>query len=252
MKINKKVPRVSTRGYYDLLTGKRLQNNSYYPYPVKYFTKLSVPEIVIMVHGLRNNKQDAVSKFIIAQKRLQQLHYNYPVIGFSYDSNTKGVHIKKTALRALRVGQKIAEQNGIHLAQFILDFKKKNPKTKVRLIGHSLGSQVILSAIRKLALKKNTKNIIESIHFFGASIDDDSMHPQKDGKHVQKIVHKKIKNYYSPTDEVLKEAEKIGSVKLPLGLYGAKGKIISKYSQNKVFPKNHRFASYAVTLKSFP
>ena len=248
----KQVPRVSTRGYYDLLTGKKLKNNSYYLYPAKFFANLSVPEVVIMVHGLRNNKQDAVAKFIIAKKLLRQLHYSFSIIGYSYDSNTKGAHVKKTALRALLVGQKIAENNGKHLAQFILDFKKKNLKTKIRLMGHSLGSQVILSTIRKLASKKNTKNIIESIYFFGASIADDSMNLKKDGKYVQKVVHKKIKNYYCPTDEVLKAVEKKKSVKLPIGLYGGRGKTISKYSQTKVFPKNHRFASYAAALKSFP
>ena len=248
----KQIPRVSTRGYYDLLTGKKLKNNSYYLYPAKYFANLSVPEVVIMVHGLRNNKQAAVAKFIIAKKRLRQLHYSYPIIGYSYDSNTKGAHIKKTALRALRIGQKIAEKNGMHLTQFILDFKKKNSKTKIRLMGHSLGSQVILSAIRNLPSKQNTENIIESIHLFGASIADDSMNLKKDGKYVQKVVHKKIKNYYCSTDEVLKAAEKKKSVKLPIGLYGTKGKTISKYSQKRVFPKNHRFASYVVTLNSFP
>jgi len=248
----KQIPRVSTRGYYDLLTGNKLKNNSYYLYPAKYFANLSVPEVVIMVHGLRNNKQDAIAKFIIAKNRLRQLHYNYPIIGYSYDSNTKGVHIKKTALRALRIGQKIAEKNGIHLAQFILDFKKKNPRTKIRLIGHSLGSQVILSVTRKLSSKKNTKNIVESIHLFGTSVPDYSMNHKKDGKYAQNVVHKKIKNYYCPSDKVLKEAEKERSIKLPLGLYGAKGKTISKYSQKRVFPKNHRFVSYAATLKSFP
>lgn len=252
MKINKQIPRVSTRGYYNLLTGKKLKNNSYYLYPKKYFTKLVVPEIVIMVHGLRNNKQDAVSKFIIAQKQLRKLDYKHPVIGFSYDSNTKGAHVKKTALSALQVGQKIAKQNGANLAQFILDFKKKNPKTKIRLIGHSLGSQVISSTIKKLVLMQNTENIIESVHFFGASITDDSMNPKKDGKYVQKIVRQKIKNYYCPLDKVLKEAENKKAKKLPLGLYGAKGKTISKYSQLKVFPKNHRFASYSIILRSYP
>jgi len=248
----KQVPHVSTRGYYDLLTGKKLKNNSYHLYPTKYFANLSVPQVVIMVHGLRNNKQDAASKFIIVKKRLVQLYYNHPVIGYSYDSNTKGAHVKKTTFRAIHVGQKIAEQNGKHLAQFILDFKKKNPRTKIRLMGHSLGSQVILSAISALFSKKNTKNIIESVHFFGASIADDSMNAKKDGKYVQKIVHKKIKNYYCTSDEVLKESEKEISVRSPIGLYGTRGKTISKYSQKRVFPKNHRFVSYATTLKSFP
>ena len=78
------------------------------------------------------------------------------------------------------------------------------------------------------------------------------MNLKKDGKYVQKVVHKKIKNYHCPTDEVLKETKKERSVRLPIGLYGTKGKTISKYLQKRVFPKNHRFASYAVTLNSFP
>jgi hypothetical protein len=41
-------------------------------------------------------------------------------------------------------------------------------------------------------------------------------------------------------------------VNTPIGYSGAKGKTISKYSQIIVKPKNHRFASYATVLRSFP
>ncbi|PIN97116.1 MAG: DUF726 domain-containing protein, partial [Nitrosopumilus sp. CG10_big_fil_rev_8_21_14_0_10_33_7] len=58
--------------------------------------------------------------------------------------------------------------------------------------------------------------------------------------------------YFSPTDEVLKYANKEQFVKIPLGLNGAVGKTISKYHQKLVKPKNHRFASYAAVLSSFP
>jgi len=46
--------------------------------------------------------------------------------------------------------------------------------------------------------------------------------------------------------------DKANYVSGPLGLYGATGKTISKYHQKKVSPENHRFASYAAVLKSFP
>ncbi len=36
----KPVARISTRGYYDLLTGKTIKNNSYYLYPKQDFKKL--------------------------------------------------------------------------------------------------------------------------------------------------------------------------------------------------------------------
>ena len=247
------IPRITTRGYYDLSTGRKLKNNSYNLYPKKSFKNLyGKKEITIMIHGLRNNKAAATNKFVIAKRRLKKLGYHYPVIGYSYDSNTKGAHIKKTALKALRAGQRIAKQNGYNLAQFIIDFKQQSPNTKLRLMGHSLGTELILSTIEKLAKKPTNKNIIEGVYFFGASVGSNTANPSQYGRFFEKIVKSKIKNFYSPGDEVLKQSQIEGSVKNPLGLTGAKGKTISKYSQIKVFPKNHRFASYALVLKSFP
>jgi hypothetical protein len=189
---------------------------------------------------------------MIAQKRLKQLGYVYPVIGYSYDSNTKGAHMKKSALKALHVGQKIAKENGYNLSKFIIDFKKKNPNTKIRLIGHSLGTEVILSAIKKLAYSSKNQDIVESVYFFGSSLPSNILGIKKNGKLLQKIVRKRIKNYYSPIDEVLKQSHKDGSVKNPLGYLGITGKTIPKIIQIRVYPKNHRFVSYIAMLKSFP
>jgi len=220
-------------------------------YTKKSFDRLSgAKEITIMIHGLRNDKKAAVNKFAIAKRRLKQLRYKHPVIGFSYDSNTKGAHLRKNELKALRVGELIARKNGKNLSQFIMDFKKQNPQTKIRLIGHSLGSAVIVSTIQNLARKQ--KNIVESVHFFGASIQSDSINPKKHGKDLQKVVRSKIVNHYSPWDEVLKYAHDKYQIINPLGLYGAIGKTVSKYSQIKLKPKNHRFVSYAAVLKRFP
>lgn len=246
------IPRISTRGYYDLESGKTLKTASYFLYPKNSFEKLSgKKEITIMIHGLRNNKNDAVNKFLIAKKRLKQLGYKHPVIGFSYDSNTKGAHLKKFELKALRIGEMIARKNGKNLSRFIVDYKKKNPQTNIRLIGHSLGSTVIKSTIQHLAKKQKNKDIIESVHFFGASISSNSVNT-KFGKSFHKVIHSKIINCFSTWDEVLKYAHDNGQIINPLGLYGATGKTILKYSQVKLKPKNHRFASYAAVFKRFP
>ena len=53
--------------------------------------------------------------------------------------------------------------------------KFKNPSIKIRLMGHSLGAQVILSTIQSLAKNSKNKGIIESVHLFGASIPANSM-----------------------------------------------------------------------------
>jgi len=246
------VPRISTRGYYDLTNGTTLKKNPYHLYPKKDFEKLiGSKELTIMIHGLGNDNAGAVAKVIIARNKLRRLGYHYPVVGFSYDSNTTGGHLIAFAKHALAVGQRIAKKNGRNLAIFIEDFKSISPKTKIRLIGHSLGSQVILSTVVMLSKNQNT-GIIESVHFFGASITSDVPSSKKYGQLLQRVIRGKIVNYYSPTDEVLFWGDVANFVSGPLGLHGATGKTISKYHQKLVSPENHRFASYAAVLKSFP
>ncbi len=230
-------------------SGRKLKNKSYDLYPKKFFETLgNVPEITIMIHGLRNNKSGALTKFSIAQSRLKQLGYKYPVVGFSYDSNTRGVQYKSCEKKATDVGRIIARKNGHNLSKFIIDIKKKFPHLKIRLMGHSLGSEVILHALANL---KNKTGIVDNVYFFGASIPADSITPKKFGKILQKTVRRKIINYYSPQDEVLKYAYETGLIKIPLGYRGVQRKSVPKYVQKRVMPKNHRFVSYVSLLMSF-
>ena len=251
-RLKKIFPRISTRGFYDLYSGRTIKHESYSLYPKRYFDALiGSKEITIMIHGLRNNASGALSKFVIAKRRLAYLGYKRPVIGYSYDSNTIGAQYVTSALHALYTGVTIANKNGRNLARFVTDFKRKSPGTKIRLMGHSLGAHVIQSTIKNLA--KNTKNsgILEAVYFFGGSIPSDALNP-KNGSVAQKIVATKIRNYYSQYDDVLRVADDWNWLVTPIGYSGAYGKTISKYSQTMVKPKNHRFASYAAVLRSFP
>jgi len=248
----KPTPRISTRGYYDLTTGNTIKTTSYYLYPKKYFKNLlGSEEFTIMIHGLRNDNAGAVAKVLLAKNQLRKLGYPHPVIGFSYDSNTTGAHLIKHAKRALATGQIIAKKNGRNLGKFIEYFKSNSPNTKIRLMGHSLGTQVILSTLEYLAKKKQNIGIIHSAYLFGASITEDIPSSKKYGTILQNIIEKKIVNYYAPTDEILNWANDEKYVRGPLGLNGAIGKPIGKYHQKLVKPKNHRFASYVAVLNSF-
>ena len=120
----KPIPRISTRGYYDLSSGVTLKNNSYYTYPKNDFKKLiNSQEFTIVIHGLRNDNAGAVAKVVLAQKQLRKLGYVHPVIGYSYDSNTTGAHLIKNAKRSLVVGRKIAIKNGKNLGKKDLELK---------------------------------------------------------------------------------------------------------------------------------
>ncbi len=251
-KLKKIFPRISTRGFYSLDSGVTMTNQAYRLYPKRIFdTLVGTKEITIMIHGLRNNTSGALTKFVIAKRKLVQLGYKNPVIGYSYDSNTTGAQYILHALHALHVGVIIANKNGRNLAKFVTDFKQKSPETKIRLMGHSLGAHVILSMIKNLAKNTRNKGIIEAVYLFGGSIPSDAL-SVKNASYVQKIVCAKIRNYYSPYDEVLRTVDDWNWVDTPIGYKGAYGKTISKYSQTMVKPKNHRFASYAAVLRSFP
>jgi pimeloyl-ACP methyl ester carboxylesterase len=133
------------------------------------------------------------------------------------------------------------------LAKFIIDFKKKNPATKIRLMGHSLGTEVIMHAL--LILPKKPK-AIESVYFFGSSIPANQL--SENIVKMHKTVRGKIINYYSKNDDVLRYADRHGLIENPIGFFGIHGRAVSKCVQRHVIPKNHRFASYADVLKSFP
>ena len=63
---------------------ERLIQLGYDAYPKTTFEKISQKsEIVIMIHGLRNNKSGALAKYVIAEKRLKTLNYKYDVVGYS-------------------------------------------------------------------------------------------------------------------------------------------------------------------------
>lgn len=245
-----RIPRVTTRGSYDLLTGKRLRRDGYRLYPKGRFAGMAgTDEIAVMVHGLGNNSRGAISKVVIAQERLGHLGYGHPVVGFSYDSNTTGAHLASRERRALAAGQRIARYNGTHLGRFVMDFKAGSPDTKVRLIGHSLGAQVILGALEYLSERSGT---VQSIHLFGASIPADTPTARSCGNMMRGVVRGEMVNHYAPSDEVLAHADRTGLVRCPLGLHGTKGRPVSGFQDRMVEPENHRFASYAQTLGSFP
>jgi pimeloyl-ACP methyl ester carboxylesterase len=243
-----KIPRILTRGYYDLSSGATLKKKKYDLYPKRFFEDIGKhKEIAIMVHGMRNDRSGALGKFKIAQTRLRQLGFGHPVIGFSYDANVYNAHLRLYEKKAICVAKIIAKKNGSNLARFILDVKRKHPFLKIRLIGHSLGTEVILHAISEI----NKKDYVESVHFFGSSIDADVLKSKSLQGALKRVISKKLYNYYSPKDDVLKHSYDVGIIGKPLGYVGYRGPSIPKLVQKRVFPRNHRFASYACVLTGF-
>ncbi len=231
-------PRVTTRGYYDLRTGKMNTTKAYYLYPKNKFDKISKgEEVVIFIHGMRNSRWGAVHGARLLRNKLRKLGYKYPVIAFSYDADVRGAHLEKNYCRALHIASIIALGNGIHnLSTFIRNLHLANNKIKIHLVGHSLGCDVISNIITPLG---------GTIHLFGSPVETTDI---KD-----KICSLAIKtiNYYNPRDEVIKEGIIKGMIKKPSCFYRIEDKLNGVFTKN-CYAKDHRFASYVKKLRKFP
>ena len=241
--------RITTRGYYDRRTGDLRRHARYSVYPPNLLKTLAgSPEVAIMVHGMRNDSAGAASKVRIASERLASLGYAHPVIGFSYDADVVGAHLERNYRQVLGVARMIARQNGLHLAAFLEDFAQNNPATSIRMLGHSLGSEVIVSAARNL-YGGGRGPFILSVHLFAASATQDAVRSAQ--PMLAAAVSGMIKNYYHTGDEELMQGHDSGLNPCPVGLCGA-GMKWDQLRDILVSPENHRFASYAAVLDSFP
>lgn len=172
---------VSTRDHIDTSGNMLVFDRAYEPFD---FANLGCPqEAVVYVHGVwtARDKEDEVQEGMFenaieasdrARLTLGSLGYTFPVIGFSWDSDTE---LSESGWQSAKI---IAKENGPKLAQFMVDFKERCPQTTVRAIAHSLGARVVLSSLDSLNYNQvwNNNNFqIATVHFMGAAVDDDEV-----------------------------------------------------------------------------
>ena len=182
-------PLVSTRNNFNLGTGELLRGHNSTDYMPRNVPGLQVgqcpKEMVVLIHGIWvdgrigvNALEDSSEIFDRARMSLAHNHYTNPLVGFSWDSNT-AISINGSGWNIAKL---IAKDNGPKLAQFILDYmntcEQHNQDTKIRLISHSMGARVILSALESLDSNQqwNRNNFkIASVHLLGAAVDDEEV-----------------------------------------------------------------------------
>lgn len=237
-KLKYAIPRVSTRGTFDLWDGSYIgkRKHTYTFYPKYKFDKIfNEKEVVIFVHGMRNSRWGAVNGARLLKNKLRRLGCKMPVIAFSYDADVRGAHRSELYEKVLDVARYIAEYNGLFLSRFIIQLKNRNPNIKIHIVAHSLGCNVI----ENLGV-----NGIESIHLFGSPVEISDFNDV--ALHAKKTV-----NYVNPKDEVIKDGVKNLELELPSCLYKLNDKdigVVSRYAR----AKDHRFRSYLKELKRFP
>ena len=154
-------------------------------------------ELVIYVHGFENSVADAQENFNTARQALRSNGYLHPVVGFSWDSDTGVGDFDDAAA--------IATMNGAKLAQFISDIQMKHSTTKIRIIGHSLGTRVILNALRVLDASEKWKEMdakVRSVHVVGAAVDNEDVDSNNFGPDIERQTAE-FHNLFSTEDDVL-------------------------------------------------
>jgi hypothetical protein len=143
----------------------------------------------------------------------------------------------------LKTAKKIAVESGKDLAELIHDIRQKNFRIKVRLVGHSLGCDVVKSAFDNLGF-----DVVESTHLFGSPVEEEDL------KSWTKFIGTfNITNYYNPTDDVIKEGVEKGDLKKPtclhrVELFDFTRNVVSK----RLYAKNHGMKAQMKALRSFP
>ena len=184
---------VSTRDAFDNKTGDKLQDLDKLfvnvPKLLNVNSNNCPGELAIYVHGVWATPEAAKEQTERVSLSLQELKYKIPVIGFSWSSDTLfSLDNPTLSNKGWNIAKIIANNNGPLLAKLILGYKEICPKDEIRLIAHSLGSRVTLSALQSLYDNDN-KSIIESVHLLGGAVDDEqiSLNSQDCAKNVPKL-----------------------------------------------------------------
>jgi len=166
-------------------------------------------EIAIYVHGFNKTNSDAKEEFNRIQTSLIYNNYRIPIVGFSWDSNVNWDIAKNNA-----------KDNGLYLAQFLMQFKNKCPSTHIHLIAHSLGASVIDSALVILDINTSWNTKIATVHLLGAAINNQLISNNTLLGNATENVVNKFYNLFNPEDEGLRVNKQVENYQ-PLGLVGA-------------------------------
>ena len=133
-------------------------------------------EVALYVHGWTpTNKSKTIEEAERVDMSIKHNEYprNITVLLFSWDS--------ETGLGGWRQAIDNANRDGDKLANWTLTFKEACSSNNVRIIAHSLGSRVVLSALDRLHTNTsyaewNTNNFtIASVHLLGAAVDNEEV-----------------------------------------------------------------------------
>lgn len=227
---------VSTRGHFDVAWGDEYLREEYDR--TEYAVEGTVPgyegdapeELVVMLHGYGKDRSGAMEIVEGASEGFHSAGYDGPVVGYSWDSDFPQLQWWDTV--------DIASRNGPKLAGFCHDYRGRNPDTTLRVVGHSLGAEVVLNAVAALD-EADADGVLDSVTLLGAAVDDEAASlwagPFEDeyGHELQRRVGR-VDNFYKTDDETLTGLYEFAEWDSALGSSGIEGEAPDNYGDHDV------------------
>lgn len=161
---------VETRGHYDsdgyLVAGET---------ETSYDTCGDVPgvddgcvsDLTVLVHGFNTTHSEAKDFFHEGEQNLSDAGYSGTVVGYSWDSDYGDT------CSGFDTAERVAQDNGPKLAEFTVDFIDACSDASIRYVSHSLGAQVVLSALRDLDDRGWPPDVAD-VHMMAAAQDNEA------------------------------------------------------------------------------
>jgi esterase/lipase superfamily enzyme len=216
-------PRVSTRDHYEITwwgSVERADDESATSYDVRgdWSGLGSAGELLVFVHGWRSDdgSDDAIDRAYTAGKALEEVGYDEFDVAFSWDSD-KGGGLDQGWYE----GQEIANRNGSKLANFVTDWNDADGRP-VRLVCHSLGAQVTLSALSVLD-SWGRANAVRDVVMLGGAADNEACSVGGEYGDGIATAAEEVVNCHKTDDDVLQWAYSIGEFNSAVGETGVEG-----------------------------
>ncbi len=192
-------------------------------------------EVTIFVHGWLATEVSALGRMSLLQHAMERVGYDHPVVGYTWDTDQ--------SVLEWRTAKILGAWNGPKLARFTLDFRRRNPDTKIRWISNSLGAHPVFSALSYLHDREH-HDLLESVTVLGGTVPSNSV--AADGRYGDAVrdVTGELHNYWTTTDDTLRYYYRLAEGENSVGGTGANGRTPDNYTDHRVDHVTDHFSFY--------
>lgn len=187
-------------------------------------------DLLVMVHGWGAGSEAALGRLALFRDSARDAGFDGDVVGFSWDADQSPVE--------WRHGVTVAARNGVKLGQALHDYGVDHPGTRLHVVGMSLGSEVVLEAIRALHAA-GLEDAVATAHLLGGASPSGSVATH--GRYGDAIADAAgaVHNYWTPLDATVNGLYRVAEDGSGLGGSGSRGPTPPNYHDHEVEVTDH-------------